>query len=558
MSGLGGRKLQAWMAFWCVVCMLSMQQQSYAQAVLAPAENFVVNRAVAGVIANRIAVARGIAANDATWLATAANDSVYKATMAGVSRTMTAANVASTVAGVGLAVVGAPVWLTIAASLGVLAVGASIVAGTTKFEIINTTNGNQLRVTQDAISVDPLSYSTPKLEVPSMKLGAQLYRDPSCFSGQSACMYFPLLPSATNFPYRWKPYSLDTGTAGWSNVWVVAYTWDDFKKFYLADITGGDLVQDQSSSGSECYENWQAGSGLPCTMTKVTSWKIEPYWEANNAGAVRLMGAWNSNFRVTPQNPQYVFYPYDAGSNGAVELPYLVVDPSMRPIIKQNLNDAYPLLSTAAKSQSVSPQVVAQIADAAWRNAAAQPGYQGQPYAASNPVTDQDVNTWTQAHPNDVTKVDDLLRPATNASVYPDGVPIAVTLVATQLSTPNSGGDVNVINTPNVNVVNTPNVNIVNTVKVDFGTDPGVADPTLESVPTGAQILQPLTGLFPELRSFQTPIHSGACPKPVFDVFGKSIIMDSHCTIAEQHRAALAAVMAAVWMLVGLFILLSA
>jgi len=32
----------------------------------------------------------------------------------------------------------------------------------------------------------------------------------------------------------------------------------------------------------------------------------------------------------------------------------------------------------------------------------------------------------------------------------------------------------------------------------------------------------------------------------------------SHCIIAEQHRAALAAVMMAVWMMVGLFIMLSA
>jgi hypothetical protein len=552
MGGSGGRKFRAWVALWCVVCMLSMQQHVYAQAVLAPVENFVVNRAVAGVIANRIAVARGIAANDATWLASAANDSVYKATMAGVSKTMTAANVASTVAGVGLAVVGAPVWLTIAASLGVLAVGAAIVAGSTKIEMISTSSGNQLRVTQAAPTVSPLAYSTPVIEMPSMKLGSQLYRDPSCFSSQSTCMFFPLLPSTTNFPYKWKPYASDTGAAGWSKVWVVAYTWEDFKKFYLADITGGDIVNlDYSAQGFNCYVNWNSSMGGSCIFNKRTAWKVAPFWEANNLGEVRLMGSWNSNYWVTPDNVNDTSYPSDYGNVNPVELPNLVIDPTVKPIVKQNLNDAYPLLSAAAKSEAVNPQVVAQIADAAWRNAAAQPGYQGQPYTVSNPVTEQDVTTWTQAHPNDVTKVDDLLRPATNATTYPDGVPMAVSLTYTPpANTPATSNDVNVINTPNVNVVNT--------VKVDFGTDPGVADPALESTPTGSQILQPLTSLFPELRSFQTPQHSSACPKPVFEVFGKSIVMDSQCTIAEQHRGALAAVMAAVWLLVGLFILLSA
>ncbi|MCG9014747.1 hypothetical protein, partial [Laribacter hongkongensis] len=82
------------------ICLLSMLvQQVSANAVLAPVENYVVNRAVGGIIANRIAVAEGVAANDALWLAKAANDPVYKATMAGVSSQMTAVNVAATVAG---------------------------------------------------------------------------------------------------------------------------------------------------------------------------------------------------------------------------------------------------------------------------------------------------------------------------------------------------------------------------------------------------------------------------------------------------------------------------
>ena len=58
-------KARAWFALVCVCWMLVTQQQAYAQAALAPVENYVVNRAIGGMIANRIALARGVAANDA-------------------------------------------------------------------------------------------------------------------------------------------------------------------------------------------------------------------------------------------------------------------------------------------------------------------------------------------------------------------------------------------------------------------------------------------------------------------------------------------------------------
>ncbi|NYS36061.1 hypothetical protein HZZ02_20530, partial [Streptococcus danieliae] len=85
-----------------ILCMLGHQQVN-AQALPVPVANFVVNRAVAGVI-TRAAIARGFAANDPR----------IAATLAGVGSSMTAVNVASTIAGVGLGIAGAPVWLTIA------------------------------------------------------------------------------------------------------------------------------------------------------------------------------------------------------------------------------------------------------------------------------------------------------------------------------------------------------------------------------------------------------------------------------------------------------------
>jgi hypothetical protein len=281
---------------------------------------------------------------------------------------------------------------------------------------------------------------------------------------------------------------------------------------------------------------------------------VEPYWEFNSYGQPRLVGAYRTYFWAEPDNPQDTAYPatYNYGTSTApLALDGVLVDDSVKPVMKGTLDEVSKALNSQALGEQVSPATLAQIADAAWRNAASMPDYQGLPYSASNPVTAQDVTTWTSANPDKVPTLNDLMVPATNPTTYPNGVPISATIAYTPPSTVPTGDN-------NVNVINTPNVNVVNTVRVDFGADPNVAAPGLEATPTGAQILQPLTSLFPEFRSFQTPAHTSSCPKPSFNVFDKSIVMDSHCTIAEQHRAALAAVMLTVWLLVGLFILLSA
>ncbi|NVE22822.1 hypothetical protein [Burkholderia glumae] len=84
-------------------CMFG-SQVVHAQALLAPIENLVINRAEAAII-SRVAIARGFAANDPR----------IAATLAGMGQVSTALNVVSTGAAVGLGFAGAPVWLTIAA-----------------------------------------------------------------------------------------------------------------------------------------------------------------------------------------------------------------------------------------------------------------------------------------------------------------------------------------------------------------------------------------------------------------------------------------------------------
>ncbi|MDK6078653.1 hypothetical protein [Massilia varians] len=529
------RKARAWFALVSVFCMLAVQQQTYAQAALAPVENYVVNRAVGGIIANRIAMARGIAANDAAWMATATNDATYKATMAGVGKVMNGANVASTALGIGLTIAGAPVWLTVAAGLGVIAAGSLIAynySNGAEMRVVNTASGNKIQVQSPRPAMP--SYSTPVVpDIPkglqqAIAAGGQAYRDASaCYPGNFCYQYPPLpanLPMSVGTDYGVVLGAPDIITL--SKVFVFAKYGDmngpdnlGMGTTFSIEATGGGFVY--ADDGTPQWYVWIREQRYGCA---------EPQCDPVN-------GLPNYD-RTYFQYPQYgqKFAP------GTYAKQYTSLEQAASAIS----------MDTGTKSVKVSQQLLADTANRAWQQAAAQPGYAGEPYPVAQPLTTLDVARWTSANPTSDPTIDDLLRPATNPVTYPEGVPISPTIVyvAPTPTNPTTSG--------NVNVVNTPNVNVVNNVKVDFGPDPGISTPGLEAPPTGTEILQPLTSLFPEFRSFQAPQHVGECPKPTFDVFGKSIVMDAQCAIAEQHRASLAAVMMAVWLLVGLFILLSA
>ena len=522
--------------------MLFIQQQAYAQAALAPVENYVVNRAIGGMIANRIALARGVAANDAVWFSTAANDPVYKATMAGVGKVMTGANVASTALGIGLTIAGAPVWLTVAAGLGVLAVGTVIASnyqtGAT-MSVVSTTSGNKLSVQGNAPALPAYSgaepeqggcpdigtnYCVPKGLKQAIAQGAKVYRDPSSCLPGFWCYNFPVKPD--NLPYS---------VGMQMPVWLAAANIDDLSKFWVTAQYGDMNGPDPQGMGTTFIIE-STGGGFVYADDGTPSWYL--WIHEGRSGCVAPA--------CDPVNglPNYdrTYFQYPPGgkfAQGTYAKQYASLDAAAQGLASDS----------STKAVEVSQQLLASVANKAWQQAAAQPGYSGEPYPTANPLNTADVAHWTSVNP--APTIDDLMRPATNAQTYPDGVPISPIVVHTVPTSPTSGNQ-------NVSVINTPNVNVVNKISVDFGTDPGVADPMLEATPTGSQILLPLTSLFPEFRSFQTPSHVSICPKPSFDVFGKSIIMDSHCTIAEQHRASLAAVMMAAWMMVGLFIMLSA
>lgn len=494
-----------------VASMLGYQQQSYAQAL--PVANFVMNRAVAGVI-TKVALTRGFAANDAR----------IAATMVGAGTAMSAVNVVSTVAGVGLTVAGAPVWLTIAGGLAVLAVGAAIVAGGSSISIDSTSMGNKLRV--DSPAPAPVLYSAPPMVDQSqmwqraLLAGAPIYRDAMACYGNDACYALPLLPPTSGYKYSSDP-------AG--KTWLFTSNLNDFGLWYtflnkpILSLPDG-VIFNWNFAGAVLNYNSMGGSQVTVSIAEGRS----------GGDSVGLP----SYSRVDVFN--------NVGS----------VVGSIGSSWYNSLNDAVTAIPAAVNSSKVSSDTLARIVDKAWQAAAMQPGYQGLPYSFSQPVTAVDVDPWAMANPASVPTVADMLVPASNPGT--NTVPISPTVTPGTSTPPVTYLTVPPATSSNVNVVNTPNVNVTNQVQVDLGPNPNIGTPSLESTPTAQAVLQPILNLFPSLRTFVVPSHSSECPKPSFSMFNKTIVMDSHCSLLDGAKPILSAVMVFVWVVVGLFIVLAA
>lgn len=210
----------------------------------------------------------------------------------------------------------------------------------------------------------------------------------------------------------------------------------------------------------------------------------------------------------------------------------------------QSLDQAAALLSPQQLAQPVSPEALAMMVNEYWRQAAAEPGYDGIPYPASNPVTSAEVQAWAQANPGSVPTVQSLVTPVSNPST--DLVPS----ISTQPSTP-----VTPVTSPTPPTATNP---AQDQPEINLGVDPNIGAPGLEATPTAQMILQPLLSLLPDMKSYVVPGHTGDCPRPVIQVFESSILMDQHCTLFEQQRALMYAAGLLAFSLAALFIVLSA
>ncbi|WP_373989981.1 hypothetical protein [Duganella sp. BuS-21] len=189
------------------------------------------------------------------------------------------------------------------------------------------------------------------------------------------------------------------------------------------------------------------------------------------------------------------------------------------------------MISDSDKAKPLPDQVIADLADAAWRQAASQPGYAGVPYSLTDPVTQADVGAARAANPSvPQATVGDLAEPVSSSN------PLGQSAPSTSPSTNPASSS--------------PQVNL--------GDDPGIGFPTLEATPTAQQIIDPLAGLAPSLKNWAVPAHVAECPRPAFDLFNKHIVMDQQCALFDANRATLYNAMLVVWALIALFIVLSA
>jgi hypothetical protein len=209
--------------------------------------------------------------------------------------------------------------------------------------------------------------------------------------------------------------------------------------------------------------------------------------------------------------------------------------------LQQAVND----LPSQDLNKELNPDLIAALVNQAWRYAAEQPGYDGLPYPASNPITGDEVSNWTKANPTLAPTVSDFVtpRPVTTASPNPWALtPTPTAPVFTPAPAPNT---------------NTTNPGAANPI-ANLGPDPGIGAPSLETPPTPAEILAPILNLMPALKNFTPNTQAGTCPTLSFQIFGNTVTSSAHCTLIESNKSIMQAAMSFAWAVMAMFIILSA
>lgn len=86
------------------------------------------------------------------------------------------------------------------------------------------------------------------------------------------------------------------------------------------------------------------------------------------------------------------------------------------PPVDESVSSAISAIPSSDLDASLSPDIVAALADALWQQASAQPGYSGIPYPASNPITSADAGAVQSASPSGWPGVGSVASPATAPS----------------------------------------------------------------------------------------------------------------------------------------------
>ncbi|WP_230387881.1 hypothetical protein [Burkholderia pseudomallei] len=370
-----------WIALFAVFAMMC-NQQAHAQALLAPVENFVINRAEAAIL-TRIAIQRGFAANDPR----------IAATLAGMGKASTALNVVSTGAGVALAFAGAPVWATLLAGAGIIALGTALQIGLAKLQWNDTSvsidvdavpasaGDHYEAVSPPAAGVDPAYRKLLAPELWAAQAGIPTYRNGYCQPNDSVCNAYPTTPG--------------TGS-NVANFWLTRGNFD---------ILPGTLDQAAQFMWYLHYYNGHCGLTSGCAS------------DDRNVSSVRLFFAPTINI---PGNPIEMYYTETGsqayvGLDGKTRYKSYVTTAKARAfqyrsdivpsLVAEDVSKLWPKLPPNVASIPLPSSTLTKLVDETWKRAATDPDYKGLPY---EPVYDGLVKPWVDENPKQVPTLGDL------------------------------------------------------------------------------------------------------------------------------------------------------
>lgn len=309
--------------------------------------------------------------------------------------------------------------------------------------------------------------------------------------------------------------------------------------YYLsnqANVLAGSLQEAYAYMTSNMRSQYpDASYGVPSiTQTTPTTWSVQynysiPSMYLNNKSGSVIGYVQTFNGTVTcASGVVFVSNTGKCTDAGMDNSPY-----AGAPIVGYDLETAYQNLPQTAKDALMSPELLAELSNRFWKDASAQPDYKGLPFDTSNPISAADATTAQNSNPQTWPRTSDIIKPvpATASDAIPNVNPNP------NQTNPGSGGTV-----------------------VDLGPDPGNPAPTLPDTPTN--IFKPISDSLQPFVSWTPPNHNGQCPTwsaaPSIAGHVFNIDLSSHCSIAEQYRSTIFAAALACWIVIAIFIILSA
>jgi hypothetical protein len=205
------------------------------------------------------------------------------------------------------------------------------------------------------------------------------------------------------------------------------------------------------------------------------------------------------------------------------------------------------------QQKPISSALLAAAANAAWK---ANTSKDSIPWSSSDPITEADVEEWRSANPSQVPTVADFTASVAPSSSSTSSVPMGT--FNTAAPSGGTSGGTSTAPVPTATPTTTAPTTQGTGTEINWGPNPNVAAPALETTPTAAAILGPLVGLMPDLKNFAVPSHSGVCPTASFSVYQHDYVMSSHCTLFDNNRALIEGAMMLVFGLSSVFIVLKA